>query len=120
MNSIQRMQTSPRMSQAVTANGFVFLAGQVADNLQGDIAKQTQQVLEKIERLLQEAGSDKSTLISVNMWLADITHFNAMNDVYENWLGGRDQPTRACVQSTLADPNYLIEITATALLNTGA
>ncbi|OXY83446.1 RidA family protein [Oceanimonas doudoroffii] len=115
MTTIQRKETSPRMSQAIAVNGFVFLSGQVADHLQGNIQQQTTEVLAKIEKWLAESGSDKSRLISVNIWLSDIEHFNAMNEVYEAWLGNSNQPTRACVQSALADPSYLIEAQAVAL-----
>jgi len=116
MSNILRLQKSPRMSQVVVAGDFAFLSGQVADNLQGTIQEQTAEVLHKVESLLLEAGSDKSRLLSINIWLSDIKHFDAMNDIYETWLDNSHQPTRACVQSTLADPNYLIEIKATALI----
>ncbi|WP_198649993.1 RidA family protein [Zobellella maritima] len=115
MTTIQRKESSPRMSQAVAVNNFVFLSGQVADKLQGDIRQQTTEVLAKIERLLAASNSDKSRLISVNVWLSDISHFDEMNAVYEAWLGNTHQPTRACVQAALADPGYLIEVQAVAL-----
>ncbi|WP_298723153.1 RidA family protein [uncultured Oceanisphaera sp.] len=115
MTTILRKESSPRMSQTVAVNNFVFLSGQVADNLQGDIRQQTTEVLAKIERLLSVSLSDKSRLISVNIWLSDMSHFDEMNEVYEAWLDNSHQPTRACVQSALADPGYLIEAQAVAL-----
>lgn len=115
MNEIQRLNKSPRMSQAVRANGMVFLSGQVATDLNGSIEQQTAEVLARIESLLCQAGSNKSLLISINIWLSDIADFDRMNAVYEQWLGNSDQPTRACVQSTLANPDYRIEAQAVAL-----
>lgn len=115
VNEIQRLNKSPRMSQAVRANGMVFLSGQVATDLNGSIEQQTAEVLAGIESLLCQAGSNKSLLISINIWLSDIADFDRMNAVYEQWLNNSAQPARACVQSALADPGYRIEAQAMAL-----
>lgn len=107
---IQRFAPGPRMSQAVVCGGFVFLAGQVADDTSLDVAGQTRQILEKIDRLLAQAGSSKSKLLSVNIWLADHGSFNEMNGVWDAWVDAQNTPARACVESALAFPQYTVEI----------
>jgi enamine deaminase RidA (YjgF/YER057c/UK114 family) len=112
--SIQRFQTGPRMSQAVVHGNTVYLAGQVADTPVTSVAEQTRQVLAKIDRLLKEAGTDKSKLLSANIWLADISRFQEMNQVWDAWVSPGNTPARATVQSTLARPDNLVEIMVVA------
>jgi len=107
---IKRFQPGPRMSQAVTYNGFVFLAGQVADDTSADVAGQTQQILQKIDKLLAEAGSDKTKILSATIWLADAGTFNQMNSIWDPWVPPGHTPARACVESKLAFPQYTVEI----------
>ena len=90
---IKRYKSGSRMSQAVTYNGFVFIAGQVADNRQGTLESQTREVLAKIEALLAKAGSDKSRLLAVDVFLPAIGDFDAMNRVYD--ACGPGQPAGA-------------------------
>ena len=112
--SIQRFQSGPRMSQAVVHGNTVYLAGQVADTPVPSVSEQTQQILAKIDRLLKEAGSDKSKLLSANIWLADIGRFQEMNEVWDAWVSPGHTPARATVQSTLARPGNLVEIMVVA------
>ena len=98
------------MSQAVVHGGKVYSAGIVADDLVPSVAEQTRQILAKIERLLTEAGSDKSRLLKVNIWLADIGRFDEMNAVWDAWVVAGSAPARATVESRLAGPEYLVEI----------
>jgi enamine deaminase RidA (YjgF/YER057c/UK114 family) len=111
---IRRFQPGKRMSQTVAYNGMVFLAGQVADNRQGSLREQTTEVLSKIERLLVEADSSKSKLLSVYVYLPHITDFEAMNEVYDAWIDPQNPPARACTEARLADPDLRIEIVAIA------
>lgn len=111
---IQRYQKGPRMSQAVTCNGFVFIAGQVARNRKAGISEQTADVLAVIDGLLAEAGSTRSKLVAVNVFLPNISDFDAMNAVYDAWIDPENPPARACVEARLADPDLRIEITAIA------
>lgn len=104
------------MSQAVAFGGMVHIAGQVADNRKGTIEVQTREVLAKIEALLAEAGSDKSKLVAVNVFLPHITDFDAMNGVYDAWVDGSEPPARACTEARLADPDLRVEMTAIAAL----
>ncbi len=113
--SIQRFQPGPRMSGAVKANGFVFLAGQVADDTSLDVPGQTKQVLAKIDALLAMAGTDKTKLLSANIWLSDISTFAQMNGVWDAWVSPGNTPARATVEAKLATPAYTVEIAVVAL-----
>lgn len=107
---IKRLQPGARMSAAVVHNGFVFLAGQVADDTSADVPGQTRQILAKIDRLLAEAGTDKTRILSANIWLAEAKTFNEMNSVWDAWVPQGHTPARACVESKLAFPQYTVEI----------
>lgn len=111
---IQYFQSGARMSQAVSYGGFVFLAGQVPDQRKAGIEAQTRDVLAKVEALLTEAGTSKSKLIAVNVFLPHITDFEAMNGVYDAWIDPKRPPARACVEARLADPDLRIEVTVVA------
>lgn len=113
--SIQRIKCGPRMSQAVVYNGVVSTAGQVALRAAGeDAGIQTADILGAIDELLVAAGTDKSKLLTATIWLADIKDFNAMNKVWDEWIVPGEAPTRACVESRLAAPQFTVEITVTA------
>lgn len=112
--SIQRFETGPRMSMAVVHGNIVYLAGVVADDLKADTAGQTKQVLDKIDRLLQAAGSDKSKLLSAQIWLTDMRTFADMNKVWDAWVSPGNTPARATVQAALAGPDYRVEIMVVA------
>ena len=112
--SLKRIQPGPRYSEAVIHNDTVYLAGQVGE---GDtIEAQARSALAYIEELLAAAGSDKSRLIMVTIWLADMADYDAMNAVWDAWIGGAAAPARATGESKLASPDYKIEIIATAAL----
>ncbi|MGF1626865.1 MAG: RidA family protein [Alphaproteobacteria bacterium] len=111
---IKRYKSGPRMSQAVAGTASVYLAGQVADDNTAGVEEQTRQVLAKIDALLAEAGTDKSKLLSVSVFLPNIVDFTAMNSVYDKWIDPANPPARACVESKLADPGLRVEIVAIA------
>jgi len=115
--TITRFHAGRRMSQAVVCNGIVFLAGQVANDPSQDVAGQTRQVFEAIDKLLGEAGSDKSRLLSANIFLADMADFAAMNAVWDAWVSPGNTPARATVQAQLARPQWRVEIVVTAALS---
>ena len=104
------------MSQAVIHNGIVYLAGQVGAPGE-DAATQTRAVLASIDTLLAEAGTDRSRLLQATIWLADMADFGAMNQVWEEWIGGANAPTRATGEVRLATPDYKVEIIVTAALS---
>ena len=107
---IKRHDTGKRMSQAVVHGGFVFLAGQVADDATQDVKGQTAQILAKIDRLLAKAGSDKTKILSATIWLASSASYNDVNEIWDAWVPEGDAPARACVESKLALPQYSVEI----------
>ena len=111
---ITRHNPGPRMSQAVEHNGVIYLAGQVANDMGADVAEQTQQILAKIDALLETAGSDKSKLLWAQLWVTDMRNFAAMNEVWDAWIDPTNPPVRAGLCSDLAAPGYLVEIMVTA------
>lgn len=112
--SIKRHNPSDILSKAVEANGFVFLAGIVAENTSGDVKAQTRDVVGQIDKLLALCGSDKSKIVQAQIWVPDIKLRGEMNVVWKEWTGGKDLPARACVEAKLADPKLLVEIMVTA------
>ena len=108
--SITRIDPGPRFCQAVVHGNTVYLAGQVADNPVPSVAKQTAQVLKRIDKYLKAAGTNKSKLLSVNIWLSDIRTFDEMNAEWEKWVSKDSKPVRATVEGRLAAPKYLVEI----------
>lgn len=110
--STKRLDVGPRMSQAVIHGGIVYLAGQVGEG--EDVTQQTRAILSGIDELLARAGSDKSKLLSAQIWLADISTFAEMNAVWDGWVDPANTPARATVESRLAAPKYLVEIMVTA------
>lgn len=111
--TIRRIEPGPRMSQAVVHGDTVYLAGQVGAPGE-NAAAQTRAVLAQIDRLLSEAGSDKSRILAATVWLADIADFAEMNSVWEAWIDPANPPARATGESRLAAPEYKVEIIVTA------
>ena len=108
--SITRHHTGTRMSQIVIHGDTVYLAGQVASDSSADIAEQTRQVLQKIEDLLAEAGSDKTKILSAQVWISTMGHFARMNEVWDAWVPEGHAPARACIEARLASPDLLVEV----------
>ena len=108
--SITRKHTNQRMSQMVMHGDTVYLAGQVARDSTSNITEQTQQVLDKVDALLAEAGSDKSKILSAQIWISNIGHFAAMNEVWDAWVSEGNAPARACIEARLATPDLLVEV----------
>jgi enamine deaminase RidA (YjgF/YER057c/UK114 family) len=115
MSSFVRIDAGVRMSQAVVANGFIFLAGQVAGDTSQDVEGQTQQILAEIDRLLATAAADKRHILTANVYLADIADFAAMNRAWDAWVADDAKPARATIEAKLAAPEYRVEIQVTAL-----
>lgn len=112
--SIERKKVGPRLSQAVVHGDTVYLAGIVADHPIPDVAAQTGQILDQIDKLLAECGTDKSKLLTATIWLTDIRNFDEMNSVWDKWIVPGQTPARACVESRLAQIKYLVEIRVVA------
>lgn len=116
MSTIMRLHGGPRMSQIVTHNGTVYLAGQVG-HAKDDVTGQTKTCLEQIDALLAEAGSDKTRILQAVIWLADMSDFTDMNAVWDAWVPQGHTPARACGEAKLATPDYLVEFIITAAQN---
>jgi enamine deaminase RidA (YjgF/YER057c/UK114 family) len=114
MSTITRIDQNARRSRASVFGDLVFLAGQVADDKNGDIAKQTREALAKVDDMLSRAGVDKSRALSVQIWLKTMDDFEAMNAVYDAWVVPGNAPTRCCGKVELADPAYRVEIVVIA------
>jgi len=108
--SITRNHTNQRMSQIVIHGDTIYLAGQVADDASADIKTQTEQVLQKIDNYLAEAGSERSKILSAQVWIASMGHFARMNEVWDAWVPEGHAPARACIEARLASPDLLVEI----------
>jgi enamine deaminase RidA (YjgF/YER057c/UK114 family) len=113
--SIQRFETGPRMSQVVVHGNTVYLAGVVANKTAGEsVAKQTQEILSIIDGHLAKAGTDKSKLLSTNIYITDMKNFAEMNAAWDAWVSPGNTPARATVEAKLAGPQYHVEIMAVA------
>ena len=111
--SIERIEAGPRMSQAVIHGGTVYLAGQVGAPGKS-VTDQTKEILATIDSHLAKAGTDKSKLLTANIWLANMDTFAEMNAVWDAWVSPGNTPARATVQARLAAPQYTVEIMVTA------
>ncbi len=113
--SITRLGTERRrMSKIVINNGTIYLCGQVAKDAETDISEQTRTMLEKVDELLIQAGSDRKHILSATIYIKDMQYFAAMNEVWDNWVIEGHSPARACVQAQMARPELLVEISVIA------
>lgn len=108
--SVQRFHVGPRLSDMVIHGETIYLAGQVADDTSADIGGQTKQVLSAIDKLLAEAGSDKTKILSVTIYIADMADFAGMNTIWESWVPAGHTPARATVEAKMAKPAYKVEM----------
>ena len=108
--SIKRINAGARMSSAVVHGDTVYLAGLTADDRNLDVKGQTKQILDKVDKFLAEAGSDKSKVLSANIWLTDISTWAQMNEVWDAWVSPGNAPARATVEAKLAAPGLKVEI----------
>ena len=113
---VQRFDVGTRLSEMAVHNGVCYLAGQVAADGSQDISGQTRQVLAGIDALLARAGTDKSKLLMVQIFIKDLADFAALNAVWEAWLPAGNAPPRATVQANLAKPEWRVELVVAAAL----
>ena len=112
---IERHETGPRMSKAVIHGDTVYLAGIVADSPKGkSVAERTKNILSQIDGFLALAGTDKTKLLSANIWITDMANFAEMNSVWDSWVSPGNTPARATVEAKLASPDYKVEIMVVA------
>ena len=114
--TIQRHNVGKRLSEIVVHNGVAYLAGEVPDDTAKDITGQTEEVLAKIERLLKQVGSDKTKLLSAQIFLPDMADFAGMNKAWEAWVVPGQTPARATIEAKLANPAYKVEIMCIAAI----
>jgi enamine deaminase RidA (YjgF/YER057c/UK114 family) len=114
---VRRIRPGRRMSQAVIHGNTVYLSGLTADPPSGSAREQTARILEQIDQLLKEAGTDKTRLLLANVWLSDIRYFDEMNEAWEAWRAKDCAPVRATVEAKMAGPEYLVEIMVQAAID---
>ncbi|GAA0835846.1 MULTISPECIES: RidA family protein [Marinomonas] len=112
--SITRMETAQRMSRIVKHQGTIYLCGQVGADANTDITEQTATMLDKVENLLAQAGSDKEHILSATIYIRDMKDFAAMNAVWDAWVPEGHAPARACVEARMARAELLVEISVVA------
>lgn len=112
--TIQRLHVGKRLSEAAVYNNTIYLAGQVAEDNSQDITGQTKQVLAAIDKLLAEAGSDKTKLLQVTIFIADMKDFPGMNAVWDEWVVQGATPPRATIEAKLAKPAWKVEMLVVA------
>ncbi len=103
-----------RMSKIVIHNDTVYLCGQVAKDSDADIKEQTSTMLDKVDDLLKQAGSDREHILSATIYVKDMKYFADMNAVWDAWVVEGHSPARACVEASLARPELLVEISVVA------
>lgn len=112
---IERFDVNARRSRLVKYNGVCYLSGQFSDK-GGDVAAQTRETLDKIDDLLARAGTDKSRLLTAEVWITTMTDFAAMDAVWKEWVAPNNAPTRCCCAVELGDPGMRVEIMVSAAL----
>ncbi|SDX55141.1 RidA family protein [Litoreibacter albidus] len=106
--TIKRTELSSRMSQTVVHGDTIYLAGQVGSG--DDVTAQTKDMLSEVDRLLASVGSSKSHILSATIWMADMAQVDDMNTVWDAWIDPANPPARACVESRLVTPEFLVEV----------
>ncbi len=111
---IERQEVKQRMSRVVIHNGTIYLCGQVCQDASKGIEEQTQTMLDKVDTLLTQAGSDREHMLSATVYVRDMKDFAAMNAVWDAWVPEGHAPARACVEARMARPELLVEISVVA------
>ncbi|MCK5779899.1 MAG: RidA family protein [Psychrilyobacter sp.] len=113
---IKRHEVKKRMSRVVVYNNTVYLCGQVAKDSTKGMADQTTTMLEKVDTLLGSVGSNRDKILSATIYVKDMSLFQEMNDVWDNWVNEGYAPARACVEAKMAREELLVEISIVAAL----
>ncbi|MGH8436445.1 MAG: RidA family protein [Pseudomonas sp.] len=115
--AIRRLHSEARYSEIVIHNGTVYLAGQLDEGLSADIEQQTRETLASIDRMLDEAGTDKTRILSVTIYLKEIdADYTGMNAAWDAWVPKGAAPARATVEAKLYAPQVLVEMSVVAAL----
>ena len=108
-------------SQAIKANGFVFVSGQIpidpetGEFVSGGIVEQTQRVLKNLRAVLEASGSGLNQVVKTTVFLSDMKEFSAMNEVYASFFSGAP-PARSTVAAAGLPRDAMVEIEAVALV----
>ena len=111
---LEHINPGARLSGAVVHNGMVYVSGQVPVTPNADVPTQTREILAKIDKILEQANSDKHHIVSANIWLADIMTFDQMNPAWDAWIAPGPAPARATVEARIAHPQWRLEIACIA------
>ena len=115
--AVERFGCGARLSEAVVANGFVFLSGMVPEmDSSDDITAQTADVLRQIDAWLAQCGSDKAHIVEATIFLANMADYAGMNAAWDAWVDAANPPARACVEAKLAKEEWLVEIKVSAVV----
>jgi enamine deaminase RidA (YjgF/YER057c/UK114 family) len=112
--TITRQEKKTRMSRIVKHNGVIYLCGQVCKDANQGIEEQTSSMLDKVDELLEQAGSDKEHILSATIYIKDMNDFSQMNKIWDNWIPEGYAPARACVEASMARDVLLVEISVIA------
>ncbi|MBN8543126.1 MAG: RidA family protein [Alphaproteobacteria bacterium] len=117
MADIKRIDAGARMSEVVVHEGKAYLCGVVADSTVGkSVYEQTKDILSQIDDMLAKAGTDKTRMLKVNIWLTNIATFDEMNKAWDAWVVAGKTPARATVEAKLAGKGYDVEIMVEAAI----
>ena len=116
MSTIKRVNVAKRLSDMAVFNNVAYLAGQVADDVSQDVTGQTAQVLVTIDKLLAEAGTDRTRILMAQIFVANMKEFDGMNKAWDVWVADGNSPPRATIEARLASPDYKVEIVVTAAI----
>ena len=108
--SIKRHHPGASLSRLVEFGNLVFVAGTTADNRAASCKAQTEEVLKKIDKLLDEGGTNKSRILWANVWIADMAEKGEMDAGWQAWVDPNNKPARATVESGLGTPDTRVEI----------
>ncbi len=111
---IDRIGTNERLSPIVKHQGIIYLSGQFTDDESKDLTYQTNNMLEKVDKLLAEAGSDKSHILSAVIYLKTMDDYANFNTIWNSWLPNGTAPARTCVQAHMAREGMLVELSVIA------
>jgi 2-iminobutanoate/2-iminopropanoate deaminase len=124
MRQVVATDNAPRAigpySQAIKANGFIFVSGQIALDpgtqqlIQGDVAAQAERVLQNLSAILTAAGSSLAQVVKTTVFLKSMSDFAAMNEVYARYFGDAP-PARSTVAAAGLPRDVLVEIDIIAL-----
>lgn len=104
-------------SKAVRINDqFLNLSGMVGNDKSQDLATQTRETLANINAALEKYGSDKNHVITATVYLKNVEDFEIMNQEWATFFNGENLPTRTTVQAAMVHPDYLIEVTVSAVV----